>query len=47
VGDRVRPCLMEVAGLSFDDEGDLHVAPRLSSTSRVDASGITSALRIL
>jgi hypothetical protein len=39
---------MEVAGLSFDDdEGDLHVAPRLSSTSRVDASGITSALRTL
>jgi len=37
---------MEVAGLSFD-EGDLHVAPRLSSTSRVNASGITSALRIL
>jgi hypothetical protein len=38
---------MEVAGQSFDDEGDLHVAPRLSSTNRVDASGITSALRIL
>jgi hypothetical protein len=33
--------------LSFDDEGDLHVAPRLSSTSRVDASCIRSALRTL